>query len=278
MLEFATSEAMRDGLRFAQNEPNKIQMVQFSVFNVIRDKIMSLARIFLVFPMLLMGISGLAMAADQDEAAKAKILESFPELAFDDIGASPIPGLYEVQLGSSVSYISSDGRYLIRGDIYDSVTEENLTEARRTSVRVRAVENVGENSMIIFEPEQAKHTITVFTDIDCGYCRKLHRQIDDYNELGIKVRYLFFPRSGPDTMSWFKAEHVWCADDRNSALTRAKAGEAVQSDGCGTTPVQQHYLLGRAFGITGTPAIIVDTGELIPGYVAPDELIEYLNE
>ena len=79
-------------------------------------------------------------------------------------------------------------------------------------------------------------------------------------------------------MSWFKAEHVWCADDRNSALTRAKAGEAVQSDGCGTTPVQQHYLLGRAFGITGTPAIIVDTGELIPGYVAPDELIEYLNE
>ena len=196
MLEFATSEAMRDGLRFAQNEPNKIQMVQFSVFNVIRDKIMSLARIFLVFPMLLMGISGLAMAADQDEAAKAKILESFPELAFDDIGASPIPGLYEVQLGSSVSYISSDGRYLIRGDIYDSVTEENLTEARRTSVRVRAVENVGENSMIIFEPEQAKHTITVFTDIDCGYCRKLHRQIDDYNELGIKVRYLFFPRSG----------------------------------------------------------------------------------
>lgn len=278
MLEFATSEAMRDGLRFAQNEPNKIQMVQFSVFNVIRDKIMSLARIFLVFPMLLMGISGLAMAADQDEAAKAKILESFPELAFDDIGASPIPGLYEVQLGSSVSYISSDGRYLIRGDIYDSVTEENLTEARRTSVRVRAVENVGENSMIIFEPEQAKHTITVFTDIDCGYCRKLHRQIDDYNELGIKVRYLFFPRSGPDTMSWFKAEHVWCAGDRNSALTRAKAGEAVQSDGCGTTPVQQHYLLGRAFGITGTPAIIVDTGELIPGYVAPDELIEYLNE
>jgi len=278
MLEFAASEAMRDGLRFAQNEPNKIQMVQFSVFNVIRDKIMSLVRIFVVFLTFLMGVSGAAMAADQDEAAKAKILESFPELEFDDIGPSPIPGLYEVQLGSSVSYITSDGRYLIRGDIYDSVTEENLTEVRRTSVRVRAVDNVGENSMIIFEPEQVKHTITVFTDIDCGYCRKLHRQIDDYNERGIKVRYLFFPRSGPDTMSWFKADHVWCADDRNSALTRAKAGEAVQSDGCGTTPVQQHYLLGRAFGITGTPAIVVDTGELIPGYVAPDELIGYLNE
>ena len=215
---------------------------------------------------------------EADEAAKAKIIASFPDLDFDDIRPSPIAEIYEVQLGSSVSYVSADGRYLIRGDIYDSVTEENLTEARRTKVRVEAVDNVGEDSMIIFKPEEVKRTITVFTDIDCGYCRKLHRQIAEYNEHGIAVRYLFFPRSGPDTLSWFKAEHVWCSEDRNSALTRAKAGEAVQADGCGTTPVQQHWLLGRAFGITGTPAIIVDTGELIPGYVAPDELSEYLNE
>jgi thiol:disulfide interchange protein DsbC len=241
---------------------------------------MSLARVFMVFLVLLMGVSGAAAAADQDATAIANILASFPEVDSDDISPSPIPGLYEVGIGASVSYISSDGRYLIRGDIYDSVTEENLTEARRTSVRVKAIENVGENSMIVFspEPEQVKHTITVFTDIDCGYCRKLHRQIDDYNEHGIKVRYMFFPRSGPDTMSWYKAEHVWCADDRRSALTRAKAGEAVQSDGCGSTPVQQHYLLGQGFGISGTPAIIVDTGELIGGYVAPDELSKYLDE
>jgi thiol:disulfide interchange protein DsbC len=248
------------------NEPNKIQAVQISVFNIIRDRIMSLARLFAVFLVLLTGTS--AAAADQDATAKANILANFPELESADISASPIAGLYEV------------GRYLIRGDIYDSVTEENLTEARRTLVRVNAVENVGENSMIVFSPEaeQVKHTITVFTDIDCGYCRKLHRQIDDYNGQGIKVRYLFFPRSGPDTQSWHKAEHVWCADDRHSALTRAKAGEPVQSDGCGTTPVQQHYLLGQAFGITGTPAIVVDTGELIPGYVAPNELSKYLGE
>jgi thiol:disulfide interchange protein DsbC len=247
------------------------------VLNIVQVKIMSLVRFIVVLLIFLSG-SATAMAEDQDAAAKAKILASFPDLDFDDIGPSPVAGLYEVQLGSSVSYVSSDGRYLIRGDIYDSVTEQNLTEARRTSVRVRAVENVGENSMIIFEPEEVKRTITVFTDIDCGYCRKLHRQIDEYNDYGIKVRYLFFPRSGPDTMSWYKAEHVWCAPDRNSALTRAKAGEPVQSDGCGTTPVEQHYLLGRAFGISGTPAIIVDNGELIPGYVAPNELSEYLNE
>jgi len=225
-------------------------------------------------------VAGVAAAADQDATAKTNILASFPELNKDDIGPSPIPGIYEVALGASVSYVTADGRFLIRGDIYDSATEENLTEARRTSVRVEAVDNVGENSMIVFSPESkdVKHTITVFTDIDCGYCRKLHRQIDDYNEHGIKVRYMFFPRSGPDTLSWYKADHVWCANDRHSALTRAKAGEAVQSDGCGTTPVQQHYLLGQAFGISGTPAIVVDTGELIGGYVEPDELIKYLDE
>ena len=252
-------------------------MVKRSVLNNFQGKIMSLVRFFVVFLMFLSGVT-VAMAADQDEAAKAKIMASFPDLAFDNISPSPIAGLYEVQLGSSVSYVTADGRYLVRGDIFDSATEENLTEARRTSVRVRAVDNVGENSMIIFEPEEVKRTITVFTDIDCGYCRKLHRQIAEYNDRGIRVRYLFFPRSGPDTLSWFKAEHVWCSDDRNSALTRAKAGEAVQADGCGTTPVEQHYLLGRAFGISGTPAIIVDDGELIPGYVAPNELSDYLND
>lgn len=239
---------------------------------------MSSVRFFAVFLIFLLGLSGAAMAADQDEAAKGKIVASFPDLTFDNISRSPIAGLYEVQMGSSVSYVSADGRYLIRGDIYDSTTEENLTEARRTSVRVRAIDDVGENSMIIFGPKEAKRTITVFTDIDCGYCRKLHRQINEYNDLGIRVRYLFFPRSGPDTLSWYKAEHVWCAEDRNTALTRAKAGEPVQSEGCGPTPVEQHYLLGRAFGISGTPAIIVDTGELIPGYVGPNELSDYLNE
>ena len=241
---------------------------------------MSSARLFLVFLVLFTAVYGVAFAADEDATAKANILESFPELDSGDVSPSPIPGLYEVALGASVSYVTSDGRFLIRGDIYDSATEENLTEARRTSVRVRAVDNVGENSMIVFspEPQKVKHTITVFTDIDCGYCRKLHRQIDAYNEHGIKVRYMFFPRSGPDTLSWYKAEHVWCADDRNSALTRAKAGDSVQSDGCGTTPVEQHYRLGQAFGISGTPAIVVDTGELIGGYVEPDELSKYLDE
>ncbi len=131
--------------------------------------------------------------------------------------------------------------------------------------------------MIIFSPKQVKHTIDVFTDVDCGYCRKLHRQIDKYLAQGIRVRYLFFPRSGPNTESWTKAEQVWCSEDRNAALTRSKLGEVLTTKVCNPTPVQEHYSLGLKFGVQGTPAIITDTGELLPGYMDPGELADYLD-
>jgi thiol:disulfide interchange protein DsbC len=224
-------------------------------------------------------LGALAMTAVGDEQQDvARILAAFPELSDDAIGPSPMPGIYEITLGNRMAYISADARFLIQGDLYDVETEENLTENRRMVSRVRSLDNVSESSMIVFEPEETLRTITVFTDIDCGYCRKLHREIDSYNEQGIKVRYLFFPRSGPQTASWLKAEEVWCADDRNSALTTAKAGGAVESDDCGATPVADHYQLGRTFGIQGTPAIVADTGELIPGYVSANELAKYLDD
>ena len=223
-------------------------------------------------------IWGPIQAGEKDDLARQKILEQFPELSTTEILPMPVEGLYEIRIGAQVSYITGDGRYLIQGDIYDVETDENLTEVRRTSVRLDSIEDVGESSMIVFEPKDVKHTITVFTDIDCGYCRKLHREIDGYNALGIKVRYMFFPRSGPETESWFKAENVWCSEDRNSALTQAKAGAVVESHECALTPVAQHYMLGKSFGIRGTPAIIADTGEMIGGYVSPQELLEYLSE
>ena len=212
---------------------------------------------------------------DQD---RLKIMETFPELSAGVINPSPIPGLYEIIVSGQISYVSADGRFLIQGDVYDVTNERNLTESRREVARQAAIDQIGESSMIIFDPEETKHTVTVFTDIDCGYCRKLHRQIAQYNERGIKVRYLFFPRSGPDTTSWFKAEKVWCSGDRNEALTSAKSGGTVESEDCSPTPVAQHYELGRALGIRGTPAIVAQSGELIPGYVPPDELLEYLDE
>ena len=224
-------------------------------------------------------LGAIAWAATEQEADDmARILEAFPDISADEVRPSPMAGIYEISLGSRMAYISADGRYLIQGDLYDVTTEKNLTEDRRMAARLYSLDNVSESSMIIFGSGDAVHTVTVFTDIDCGYCRKLHRQIDEYNEMGIRVRYLFFPRSGPQTSSWFKAEEVWCADDRNTALTNAKGGAEIDSTDCGATPVAEHYELGRTFGIQGTPAIIADTGEMIPGYVSPDELLKYLEE
>ncbi len=212
------------------------------------------------------------------EPDRQRILATFPELSAESISPSPIPGLYEIMLGGQVSYVSADGRYLLQGDLFDAELEINLTESRRELARKAAIDSVSETSMIVFRPAEKKYSVTVFTDIDCGYCRKLHRQVADYNALGIEVRYMFFPRSGPDTESWFKAGNVWCAADRNEALTLAKSGAVIASGDCGTTPVSQHYKLGRSLGIRGTPAIVTQSGELIPGYVPPRELLEYLQD
>lgn len=239
---------------------------------------MKLTQALVVMAAVSLVVAAALAASPQEREDMERILESFPDITADELRPSPMAGIYEISLGSRMAYISADGKYLIQGDLYDVQTEENLTEERRMGARLTSLDGVGETSMIVFEPEETTHTITVFTDIDCGYCRKLHRQIADYNDKGIRVRYLFFPRSGPQTASWFKAENVWCADDRNTALTDAKAGGEIESDDCGATPVAQHYELGRTFGIQGTPAIIADTGELIPGYVSPDELMEYLEE
>jgi thiol:disulfide interchange protein DsbC len=228
--------------------------------------------------LLAVSLSAPVFAEDQGEVATKAIMAQFPEVDGLEIAPAPIEGLYEVRLGSQISYITADGRYLFQGDILDAENDINLTEIRRTSARIAAIEELGESSMIIFEAQDVKHTITVFTDIDCGYCRKLHREIDQYNELGFRVRYMFYPRSGPQTESWFKAENVWCAEDRNTALTEAKGGAVIDSGECGLTPVAEHYMLGQDFGIRGTPAIVAETGELIGGYVPPKELLEYLEE
>ncbi len=221
--------------------------------------------------------SGAAFAAGEAEAIQQRLAETYPEIRSEQITPSPIPGLFELRMGPQVAYVSADGRFLVRGDIIEVKTDSNLTEARRSSARLSAIEDVGESNMIIFAPKQVKHTINVFTDIDCGYCRKLHKEMDQYLAQGIRVRYLFFPRSGPNTDSWTKAETVWCSADRNTALTRSKRGEVITAKACNPTPVQRHYSLGLEFGVQGTPAIITDTGELLPGYVPAGELAGYLN-
>jgi thiol:disulfide interchange protein DsbC len=167
------------------------------------------------------------------------------------------------------------------GDLYQVTARgdfPNLSEARRNELRLARINAVPESEMLVFGAADARHTITVFTDIDCPWCRKLHSQVADYNKLGIRVRYLFFPRSGPDTESWYKAEAVWCAKDRNKALTMAKNDQRIEMKRCAGAPVARDYELGRQVGVTGTPGVVLENGELVPGYLAPDDMLEHIEK
>jgi thiol:disulfide interchange protein DsbC len=207
---------------------------------------------------------------------RAAIAKKIEGVKLEDVRMSPVTGVYEVSRGSEISYLSSDGRYAILGDMIDLDSDDNISETRRRGIRARMLETVPENEMLVFAPKDPKYTITVFTDIDCGYCRRLHSQIAEYNRLGIRVRYLFFPRSGPDTESWHKAEAVWCASNRNDALTRAKNGEDIKSPKCPTDIIKRDYELGHKLSVEGTPAIFLASGEMLPGYAPPGALVKYL--
>jgi thiol:disulfide interchange protein DsbC len=211
-----------------------------------------------------------ADALDKDELAAV-----LPGVAIDHIADSPISGIYEIAVGTNVAYVSDDGKYLLQGELFDLDSSENLTELSRSKARVDLLASVDPDTMIVFGPEDkpAEHRVIIFTDIDCGYCRKLHQEIKEINALGIEVEYLFFPRSGPGTESWSKAGDVWCAQNRNEALTAAKAGSDVTARKCEGTPVQTHYDLGQRVGVRGTPAIFSESGVQLGGYLPAEALL-----
>ncbi|MEY2696325.1 MAG: hypothetical protein RL333_463 [Pseudomonadota bacterium] len=216
-----------------------------------------------------------AVSADS-KAVEAALKQELPSIKPDSITESPIKGLYEVVVGARLFYVSEDGKFLVHGSVMDLKTREDLSDRRLASIRLKALEKVGLDNMIVFKPKIQKHFIYVFTDIDCGYCRKLHSQVEDYLREGIEVRYLFFPRAGKDSDSYHKAVTVWCAKDRNAALTRAKNGETFTSKTC-KNPVDEHMALAQAFGANGTPMIVTDKGVIIPGYVPAKELVKELD-
>ena len=181
---------------------------------------------------------------------RAAIVKKIDGLKLEDVRLTPINGVFEITRGAAISYVSSDGRYVIMGEdfgMYDIDSDTDLTENRRRGLRNGMLGAIPESEMIVFSPKDPKYTITVFTDIDCGYCRRLHSQIAEYNKLGIRVRYLFYPRSGPDTESWHKAEQVWCSANRNEALTRAKRDEAINAPNCPADVVARDWELGAEY-------------------------------
>ena len=215
-----------------------------------------------------------AAAADPRAELAAKI----PGAKAEDIRPTPVAGIYELVHGAGVSYISADGKYLFSGDLYrvsDNGEFPNLTEERRKDLRVKLLATVPESEMILFSPKAPKYTVSVFTDVDCPWCKRLHGQMAEYNKLGIKVRYLAWPRTSPKTPSWIKSQSVWCTKDRGEAFEKAVGGGAVAAASC-ADPVQRHHDLGRKLGVQGTPGIVLPDGELVPGYLPPDELLQQL--
>ncbi len=199
------------------------------------------------------------------------------EVSPADVRPSPVPGLFEVVHGSDVGYVTADAKFYLDGDLFDIDAEKNLTEQRRQAGRLALLQSIPDADAIVFSPKDPKYTITVFTDMDCTYCRKLHSEINELNRLGVRVRYLAYPRSGPGGESWKKAEAVWCSADRNDALTRAKRGEEIKAASC-KNPVAKEYELGKKVGVRGTPGIVTDDGQYIGGYVPAARLVAHLKE
>jgi len=217
--------------------------------------------------------------ASEPPAAVKQVLKTLvPDHRPDDIRPAPLAGYFEVRYGTDIFYISSDGRYAFHGDIVDIPAQINLTENRRSELRKALFGKLDGEQPIIFAPRaKPKHVIYVFTDVDCTFCRRFHSEITQYNDRGIEVRYLAYPRSGADTPSYFKAVAVWCANDRRAALTRAKAGENLPAASC-KNPVLEHMALAEQFGVSGTPTLILPDGSSLPGYVPPAQLAAYLDQ
>lgn len=213
--------------------------------------------------------------ADDDaelELVRQKIGEMFETIEPEDVSKSPIDGWYTIQKRSIVAYISADGRYLLQGDLIDLDTQVNLSELGRNNARRELMSTVADDHVIKFSPADIKYSVSVFTDVECSYCRRLHSQIDEYMARGIEVRYLLYPRNGPESRSWHTAEEVSCAADRPQALTMAKLDREFETSKCDSSIVQDNYAMGRDVGLSGTPAIVFDDGTLIAGYLPPDQL------
>ncbi len=197
----------------------------------------------------------------------------------DSITPMPLEGIYEVSLAGQILYITGDAEYLFDGEMYSLVDRVNLTEQSRNQARMGFIDELAADELISYPANgQEKHVITVFTDIDCGYCRRLHRGMEEMNDLGITVRYMAFPRSPAGSASFNKSVSVWCADDREAAMTAAKIDNRVSPKSCDNDPVGKHQQIGQQIGVRGTPAILLSNGTLIPGYMEPNKLLEAIEE
>ena len=197
-----------------------------------------------------------------------------PDLPITDIYKSPVSGIIAIDLeGGTSLYVTADAEYMFAGDLYSlGKGFSNETDKRRDKARREILSKEPLEDMIIFSPsKEVKTFVNIFTDVDCGYCQKLHSQIASYNALGIEIRYMAYPRAGLEGDTFDKTVSAWCANDRRGAITTLKKGQGIPQKSC-DNPVEAHYLIGQQIGIKGTPAIITSSGEMLPGYLPPERL------
>ena len=224
---------------------------------------------------LLLASVAFSVANADENTIKQALTKAMPSIKVDSIKPSEIKGLYEVIMGANIYYVSDDAKYLLQGRLVDLASRTDLTEAKLSGTRKLALEKLGTDKMIVFKPKIGKYKVFVFTDIDCGYCRKLHSEIDQYLVQGISIQYLFFPRAGKGSDSYNKAVSVWCSDDRNAALTAAKKDQTLPAKTC-VNPVDEHMQLAADFDVKGTPMIVTEKGNVFPGYLPAKQLVEAL--
>lgn len=222
----------------------------------------------------LLGAAALPASADNAKV-EAAIKSLVPGASIDSIAESQVPNLYQVVLQGQVLYVSADGRYLIQGTVFDVQNKVDVTEKVRSDLRRTALDAIGPEQRIIYKAKDEKYRVTVFTDIDCGYCRRMHEEIPEYNKRGISIEYLWFPRAGIGSDSYDKAVAVWCAEDRHKAMDAAKAGAALERKTC-DNPVKHDYELGQRIAVNGTPAVFGPDGTQMGGYLPPEQLAQRL--
>lgn len=221
---------------------------------------------------------------EQDEQAKFSQLVSKLNASYkvDSVEKAKVPGFYKVRTTSgALIYADETATFFFMGNLYELEGGEqlvNLTAKDAAEQRVALVKSFNADEMIVFSPQkplETKAIINVFTDVDCGYCQKLHQEVPQMNALGIEVRYMAFPRAGVGSKTYNKLVSAWCADDQQSAMTALKARQAIPEKTC-DNPVAEQYALGKAVGVRGTPAIVLQDGTLIPGYKPADKMAEAL--
>lgn len=220
------------------------------------------------------------------EQIQSLLQSKFPSAKIQHVAMSEINGLYSFMLQGDLYYISNNGKYLIKGQMLDistpkvkNVSSERLSEIQKleSPMRMAAINDLDEGGMVVYKAPDEKHVVTIFTDVDCGFCQKLHRERQNYLDLGITLRYLAFPRAGLDSKSAAKLEGIWCAADQQTAMTEAKIQHKYRSGSC-ETPFKEHMALVRQFGLNGTPGIILENGDLIGGYLPAEVLSKRLNQ